>query len=139
MLYKHDLDIYVSLLFGKQIRQVQTLISKLFYVLQGTIAVEGLSLKLSQSEKINFKAEAFHMMKRLRLLHLANVQLEGDYKYISRDLRWLCWHGFPKKYIPRNFHKQNLVAIDLKYSSLTQVWKTPLVCKYVLQLFALAS
>ena len=126
MLYKHDLDIY----FGKQIIQVHTLISNFFYVLQGTDAIEGLSLKLSQSEKNNFKAEAFHMMKRLRLLHLANVQLEGDYNYISRNLRWLCWHGFPIKYIPSNFHKQNLVAIDLKYSSLRQVWKEFQVCIY---------
>ncbi|KAI9104319.1 hypothetical protein K1719_022891 [Acacia pycnantha] len=93
----------------------------------GTEAIEGLSLKLSQNEKMHFQTEPFKMMKRLRLLHLEDVQLRGDYKYISRDLRWLCWHGFPIKYIPINFCQQKLVAIDLQYSSLRQVWKEPLL------------
>lgn len=106
-------------------------------LLQGTEIIEGMSLKLLQSEQIH--TEAFKKMRRLRLLCLDNVQLRGNYEYISQDLRWLCWHGFPKSYIPSNFYQDELVAIDLKYSSLTQVWKTPLVCKYVLQLFALAS
>ncbi|KAI9073636.1 hypothetical protein K1719_044401 [Acacia pycnantha] len=89
----------------------------------GTEAIEGLSLNLSQSEKMLFETKAFKMMKRLRLLHLEDVQLRGDYKYISRDLKWLCWHGFPLTYIPSNFYQQELVAIDLKYSYLRQVWK----------------
>ncbi|KAI9104348.1 hypothetical protein K1719_022920 [Acacia pycnantha] len=91
----------------------------------GTEVIEGLSLNLSQSGKIHFETEAFKMMKRLRLLHLEDVQLKGDYKYISRDLRWLCWHGFPLTYIPNNFYQEKLVAIDLKYSCLKQVWKEP--------------
>ncbi|XP_028751319.1 TMV resistance protein N-like [Neltuma alba] len=95
----------------------------------GTAAIEGLSLKLSQSEKMNFQTETFKNMKRLRLLCLDNVQLRGDYKYISRDLKWLCWHGFPVKYIPSNFYQQGLVAIDLKYSSLRQLWKEPQLLK----------
>ncbi|KAI9073637.1 hypothetical protein K1719_044402 [Acacia pycnantha] len=89
----------------------------------GTEAIEGLFLNLSQSEQIHIETEAFKMMKRLRLLHLEDVQLKGDYKYISRDLRWLCWHGFPLTYIPSNFYHEELVAIDLKYSCLRQVWK----------------
>ncbi|XP_028751318.1 TMV resistance protein N-like [Neltuma alba] len=95
----------------------------------GTEAIEGLSLTLSQSEKMHFQTEAFRMINKLRLLHLENVQLRGGYKYISRNLRWLCWHGFPTKYIPSNFYQQNLVAIDLKYSNLTQVWKEPQLLK----------
>ncbi|KAI9070716.1 hypothetical protein K1719_047321 [Acacia pycnantha] len=95
----------------------------------GTEAIEGLSLNLPQSEKMHFETEAFKMMKRLRLLHLEDVQLRGDYKYISRDLRWLCWHGFPLTYIPSNFYQDELVAIDLKYSCLRQVWKEPRLLK----------
>ncbi|XP_028751313.1 TMV resistance protein N-like [Neltuma alba] len=95
----------------------------------GTVAIEGLSLKLSQSKKMHFQTEAFTKMKRLRLLRLDNVELRGDYKYISRELRWLCWRGFPVKYIPRSFYQKKLVAIDLKYSSLIQVWKEPQLLK----------
>ena len=62
-------------------------------------------------------------MKRLKLLQLAGVQLDGDFKHLSTDLRWLCWHGFPSPYTPANFDQGNLVAIDLKYSNLQLVWK----------------
>ncbi|KAI9081703.1 hypothetical protein K1719_036357 [Acacia pycnantha] len=95
----------------------------------GTETIEGLSFKLSPDKRKDFQTEAFKMMKRLRLLHLDNVQLEGDYECISRDLRWLCWHGFSRKRIPNNFYQKKLVAIDLKYSSLKQVWKEPKLLK----------
>ncbi|KAI9104351.1 hypothetical protein K1719_022923 [Acacia pycnantha] len=58
---------------------------------------------------------------------IEGLSLKGNYEYISRDLRWLCWHSFPVKYFPSNFYQQKLVAIDLKYSSLGQVWKEPML------------
>ncbi|XP_028758894.1 TMV resistance protein N-like isoform X2 [Neltuma alba] len=91
----------------------------------GTEVVEGLALNLSQTDKYRFSTEAFKKMKTLRLLRLDNVKLHGDYKYISRDVRWLSWRGFPLKYIPANLYQKNLVAIELKYSSLRQVWREP--------------
>ena len=62
-------------------------------------------------------------MNRLRLLQLAGVQLDGDFKYLSDDLRWRYWHGFPVKYIPSKFYQASLVSIELEYSSLRLVWK----------------
>ncbi|BBG95889.1 F-BOX WITH WD-40 2 [Prunus dulcis] len=62
-------------------------------------------------------------MKKLRLLKLNYVELTGEYKYLSRKLRWLCWHGFPLKIISNDFDQQNLVAMDLRYSNLRHVWK----------------
>ncbi|KAJ1393717.1 Leucine-rich repeat domain superfamily [Sesbania bispinosa] len=64
-------------------------------------------------------------MKRLRLLQLGHVKLTGDFEYLSKDLRWLCWHGFPLRYMPGNFHLNKLVAMDLKHSNLQLVWKEP--------------
>ncbi|XP_028758923.1 uncharacterized protein LOC114717868 [Neltuma alba] len=89
----------------------------------GTEFVEGLALNLSQTHKDCFSTKAFEKMKSLRLLRLDNVDIDGDYRHISRDLKWLCWHGFPLKYIPANFYQENLVAIELKYSNLRQVWR----------------
>ncbi|XP_028758914.1 TMV resistance protein N-like [Neltuma alba] len=91
----------------------------------GTAFVEGLALNLSQTDKDCFSAKAFEEMKSLRLLHLSNVDIDGDYGHISRDLRWLRWHGFPLECIPANFYQKNLVAIELKHSSLRQVWREP--------------
>ncbi|XP_057458665.1 disease resistance protein RUN1-like isoform X2 [Lotus japonicus] len=84
----------------------------------------GLTLKCPEMDTTyNLDAQEFEKMDKLRLLQLAGAQLNGDYKYLSRDLRWLCWHRFPLKYTPPDFHQQSLVAIDFKYSNLVQVWK----------------
>jgi hypothetical protein len=62
-------------------------------------------------------------MDKLKLLQLAGVRLSGDYRYLSKDLRWLCWHGFPLKCTPADFYQEQLVVVDLKYSNLERVWK----------------
>ncbi|XP_059461811.1 disease resistance protein RUN1-like [Corylus avellana] len=92
---------------------------------EGTNAVEGLTLKLTSLSKMNFNSEAFMKMQRLRLLQLDHVRLTGDYKYLSKELRWLCWHGFPLKFIPNDFYPRNLVVIDLQYSNLKKFWESP--------------
>ncbi|XP_059461790.1 TMV resistance protein N-like [Corylus avellana] len=92
---------------------------------EGTNSVEGLTLELTSLSKMNFNSEAFMKMQRLRLLQLDHVRLTGDYKYLSKELRWLCWHGFPLKFIPKDFYPRNLVVIDLQYSNLKKVWESP--------------
>ncbi|KAI5328016.1 hypothetical protein L3X38_027412 [Prunus dulcis] len=64
-------------------------------------------------------------MQRLRLLQLNYVQLTGVHQCFPKELRWLCWHGFLLRFIPKDFSLQNLVALDLMYSNLCQVWKDP--------------
>ncbi|XP_057745378.1 disease resistance protein RPV1-like [Arachis stenosperma] len=97
----------------------------------GTKAIEGLTLKLTRTDTICLKTEAFKEMKKLRLLQLAGVQLGGDFEYISKDLRWLYWHGFPLKYMPSNFSQTSLVSIELESSSLKLVWKEPKVLMFL--------
>ena len=97
--------------------------------------VEGLALKLPTSEvnfntkrsEVNFDTKTFIKMERLRLLQLDYAQFTGDYEYLSKELRWLRWHGFPLKFIPNNFYPRKIVAIDLQYSNLREVWKDPKV------------
>ncbi|MED6167347.1 hypothetical protein PIB30_001769 [Stylosanthes scabra] len=90
----------------------------------GTKSIEGLALNLPNSvNPTQLKTKAFKRMKRLRLLQFANLQLAGDFKYLSTDLRWLCWHGCPSEYASANFEQGNLVAIDFKYSKLKLLWK----------------
>ena len=103
----------------------------MLYSSQGTEATQGLSLKLHSTSTDCFKARAFKKMKRLRLLQLDHVKLTGDYGYLSKQLRWICWQGFPSKYIPNNFHMENVIAIDLKHSHLQLVWKQPQVFYYM--------
>ncbi|KAG5514365.1 hypothetical protein RHGRI_035691 [Rhododendron griersonianum] len=67
-------------------------------------------------------SKAFEKMNRLWLLHLNNVHLKEGYEHISRKLLWLCWNGFPLKCLPSNLHMENLVTLDLRYSSLKKAW-----------------
>ncbi|KAK2379130.1 disease resistance protein RPS6 [Trifolium repens] len=87
---------------------------------KGTEAVKGLALEFPKKDCLETKA--FENMNKLRLLRLAAVKLKGDFQYLSGDLRWLYWHGFPETYTPAEFRQESLVAIELKYSKLKQIW-----------------
>ncbi|WJX83529.1 hypothetical protein P8452_66189 [Trifolium repens] len=89
-----------------------------------TLDVKGLTLKMSRKDStICLETKPFQKMDKLKLLQLAGVRLSGDYRYLSKDLRWLCWHGFPLKCTPADFYQEHLVVVDLKYSNLERVWK----------------
>ncbi|KAK6916953.1 Toll/interleukin-1 receptor homology (TIR) domain [Dillenia turbinata] len=90
---------------------------------KGTSCIEGLILTMHSSQEVHFRTEAFKGMDKLRLLQLNYVHLTGGYEHVSEMLRWLCWRGFPMKYIPRNLYLGKLVALDMRYSNLRQAWK----------------
>ncbi|XP_062026307.1 disease resistance protein RUN1-like [Rosa rugosa] len=96
----------------------------------GTKEIKGLALNLQRSQKKTFRTQAFRKMKKLKLLQLNYVELIGEYDHLSKNLRWLCWHGFSLKSIGTDFLNQgNLVSMDLQYSNLVQVWEHPRVLK----------
>ncbi|CAL8130203.1 unnamed protein product [Prunus armeniaca] len=75
------------------------------------------------SNGIGFKTEAFRRMHNLELLLLDNVKISGGYEDFPKNLIWLSWRGFALKSIPTNFYLENLIALDLRNSSLQHVWK----------------
>nr|WIL60014.1 nodulation protein [Melilotus officinalis] len=93
----------------------------------GTKAIEGLTLKLPRDSAKCYNTKAFKKMKKLRLLQLSGVQLDGDFEYLSRNLRWLSWNGFPLSCIPTNFYQGNLVSIELENSNVKLLWKETLM------------
>ncbi|KAK7350580.1 hypothetical protein VNO77_09356 [Canavalia gladiata] len=98
---------------------------------RGTRSVEGLTLKLHETSKDCFKSNAFKEMNKLRLLQFDCVHLTGDFGYLSKQLRWIYWKGFPLKCIPNNFYQGSVVAIDFKHSHLKQVWKEPQLLEWL--------
>ncbi|PNY14991.1 disease resistance protein (TIR-NBS-LRR class) [Trifolium pratense] len=88
----------------------------------GTKVVEGLTLKLQKADAKCFTTKAFKNMTRLRLLQLVGVQLDGDFEYLSRNLRWISWNGFPLTCIPTSFYLGNLVSIELVNSNVEFLW-----------------
>ncbi|OMP01233.1 hypothetical protein CCACVL1_03135 [Corchorus capsularis] len=62
-------------------------------------------------------------MSNLRLLRIDSVRLSGSFENISKKLRWLHWRRCPLKVLPPDLQLHNLVALDMKFSSLKRVWK----------------
>lgn len=85
--------------------------------------VESLIINFHSSDDGSVNGQAFANMKNLRLLELNYVNLGGSYEYLSKRLRWLCWFGFPLKSIPSKLFLEQVVVVDMRYSSLKQVWK----------------
>jgi len=100
------------------------------YISQGKKGILGLSLKLPTTNAKCFSTKAFEKMKRLRFLQLAEVELDGDFEYVSRDLRWLSWNRL--SYIPTNFFRENLVSVELENSNLEVLWKKTMVLLLIL-------
>jgi hypothetical protein len=94
-----------------------------FLLSKGTKAIKGLTLKFPRANEKCFSTKAFKKMTRLRLLQLAGVKLNGDFKYLSRNLRWLSWNGCCLPHIPANFYRENLVSIELENSHVKLLWK----------------
>ncbi|CAK8533393.1 unnamed protein product [Lathyrus sativus] len=91
----------------------------------GKKSVMGLALKLSRENAKCFSTKAFQKMKRLYLLQLAEVKLDGDFEHVSRNLRWLLWDGL--SHIPTNFFRENLVSIELKNCNAELQWNKTLM------------
>ncbi|XP_023763362.1 disease resistance protein RUN1 isoform X1 [Lactuca sativa] len=84
-----------------------------------------LMLSSSHCKKVELRADALRKMDKLKLLQLNHVKINGSYKNFPKGLRWLCMRGFHSKFIPYDLPMENLVALDMSYSNLTQLWKKP--------------
>ncbi|XP_040992699.1 LOW QUALITY PROTEIN: disease resistance protein RUN1-like [Juglans microcarpa x Juglans regia] len=94
----------------------------------GSEVVEGLSLTppIHEDHVISLESEAFSKMKNLRLLQIKgvkNLKLEGCSEHLSKELRWICWHSCPLRFLPPRLHLENLVVLDMQCSKIKQVWK----------------
>ncbi|KAG5408354.1 hypothetical protein IGI04_004673 [Brassica rapa subsp. trilocularis] len=85
-------------------------------------AIEGLSLKAEVTAVENLEVKAFSNLRRLRLLQLSHVVLNGSYENFPKGLRWLCWLGFPEESFPINLHLRSLVVMDMQNSNLKRLW-----------------
>ncbi|KAI3745641.1 hypothetical protein L6452_08043 [Arctium lappa] len=122
--------------------------SEVFDVLnenKGTEAVEVLDLLQKEyCEKVYIDGKAFAHMKNLRILKICDEELgniwhafdlklwkdskvnySGKLEFLSNKLRLLYWHGYPFKFFPSDFYPKNIVAIDLSYSHIKNLWISP--------------
>ena len=102
-------------------------------------AIKGILLDLSIPKWIHITIESLAMMKNLRLLKILldhestsmrddyKVKLSKDFEFPSYELRYLYWQGYPLESLPSSFFAEDLVELDMCYSSLKQLWENDMV------------
>ena len=96
-------------------------------------------MDLSIPKWIYITTESFAMMKNLRLLKIYSnhestsmredneVKLSKDFEFPSYELRYIYWYGYPLESLPSSFYAEDLVELDMCYSSLKQLWQNDMV------------
>ncbi|KAK0600237.1 hypothetical protein LWI29_012943 [Acer saccharum] len=76
-----------------------------------------------KQEIIHLSSNSFSTMRNLRLLKISNVQFSDDLEYLSDELRYLKWHGYPLKSLPSSFEPKHLFKLDMCSSNIQYLWK----------------
>lgn len=69
------------------------------------------------------EAKSFSTMSNLRLLEINNVYPTGNLEYLSNNLRYLKWHGYPFNSLPVSFRPEKLFKLNLCSSRVKYLWK----------------
>ncbi|WKA11144.1 hypothetical protein VitviT2T_028671 [Vitis vinifera] len=57
----------------------------------------------------------------------SKVKLSKDFEFPSYELRYLYWQGYPLESLPSSFYAEDLVELDMCYSSLKQLWESDML------------
>jgi hypothetical protein len=77
-------------------------------------------------QKENFSkcmAEGFSNMRNLVLLILYHNNFSGNINFLSDNLRYLLWHGYPFTSLPSNFEPYYLVELNMPNCSIQRLWE----------------
>ncbi|CAJ2636666.1 unnamed protein product [Trifolium pratense] len=86
--------------------------------------VEAISLGIYFEDKQKpIMGETLSKMSHLRLLIFGDIIFKGNLSYLSNELRYVEWFWYPFEYLPPCFHPNQLVELNLKDSSIKQLWK----------------
>ncbi|MED6170780.1 hypothetical protein PIB30_034356 [Stylosanthes scabra] len=75
------------------------------------------------SEDNKLRIERLSNMKELKLLILYHENFSGELNFLSNNLRYLSWHGYPFSYLPLFEPYSRLVELNLPNSRVKQLWK----------------
>ena len=101
---------------------------------QGTDAIQGIALDLSQIKNLTLHSDSFTKMKTLRFLRFYNTNLgqisSNTYLHLpatlepfSDKLRYIEWIGYPFQSLPSPFCAKFLVEIRMPHSKVKQLWE----------------
>ncbi|XVF84462.1 hypothetical protein PTKIN_Ptkin17bG0039000 [Pterospermum kingtungense] len=92
---------------------------------KGTSGIQGIVMDV-ENKKVTevVSTEHFESMVNLRLLQINHVKLEGNFKFLPHEIKWLQWQGCALKYLPSDFGPQKLAVLDLSESKIERVWSS---------------
>ncbi|TQD73153.1 hypothetical protein C1H46_041321 [Malus baccata] len=76
-----------------------------------------------KKRKVVICSKPLGAMVNLRLLQINFVNLEGKFKFLPAELKWLQWKGCPMKFLPSDFSPRRLAVLDLSNSKLVSLWR----------------
>ncbi|KAL3360034.1 hypothetical protein AABB24_016508 [Solanum stoloniferum] len=88
---------------------------------KGSESVEVLVVEQDALRGVNLSTKAFQKMINLRVLIIdGELHIGGDFKLLSKELRWLSWIDCPLKCIPSNFPVEKLVVLNIQRSNIQE-------------------
>ncbi|XP_010477750.1 PREDICTED: disease resistance protein TAO1-like [Camelina sativa] len=89
-------------------------------------SLKNMFIRLPVQEKpkiseITIPVEPFVPMKKLRLLQINTVELEGNLTLLPSELKWIQWKGCPLEILPPYFLARQLAVLDLSESGIREV------------------
>ncbi|XWS34909.1 hypothetical protein CRYUN_Cryun21dG0077700 [Craigia yunnanensis] len=93
---------------------------------KGTSSIEGIVMDINNKneKEVVVRTKPFKSMVNLRLLQINHLKLEGKFKFLPHELKWLQWHGCALKTLPSDFCPQKLGVLDLSESKIERVWSS---------------
>ncbi|KAK8627333.1 hypothetical protein V6N13_134946 [Hibiscus sabdariffa] len=94
---------------------------------KGTRGIQGIVMEMKKSEngeQVTVRTEPFESMVNLRLLQVNHVNLEGQFKFLPREVKCLQWQGCALDTLPSDFCPQKLAVLDLSGSKIEQLWSS---------------
>lgn len=80
--------------------------------------------KVENGNQVVVHTKPFKSMVNLRLLQVNHVKLEGKFKFVPHELKWLQWQGCALKTLPSDFCPQKLAVLDLSESKIEKLWSS---------------
>ncbi|XP_059665313.1 disease resistance protein RPP2B-like isoform X1 [Cornus florida] len=99
-------------------------IYKVFKENTATESIKGIVLNMPDGhllEELCVHVDAFEKMKKLKLLKLNGIRPCERLTYLSHELCYLDWDGYPARFFPSNFYPKNLVHLRLHHSQIKQI------------------
>ena len=112
-----------------------------FFVFQGTDAIKGIILDMSQIKDLYLSDDTFKKMTNLRFLkfynsyNLSKIYLPENIQLFFNKVRYFQWDNYPLQSLPSTLDVEKLVVLNMQSSNIKKLWDGEQVCCYMFYLY----